>query len=146
MSRPAWHPEATLHTQVSLVTLLGIGPAVTDVRVLKAVHEHDGVVMTTAALAVALGVAEDEADARITELTKDGLLSSPTQCRSRGGVWSEIGVKVTENGRGVLEAESRASGSRAHTPCDGSDGLSAKEQHGAETGQPAHTPVAASVV
>ncbi len=93
------------------MTVVGSPIAVTDVRVLRAVHEHDGVVMTTAALAAALGVAEDEAAARITELTNDGLLSPPMQSRSRGGVWSEIGVKVTENGRGVLEAESRAGGS-----------------------------------
>ena len=50
-------------------------------------------------------VTDDEAAARITALTKDGYLSGPVQYRSESGEWSEIGVKVTEDGRDPLGAE-----------------------------------------
>ena len=54
----------------------------TDLIALRAVHEYAGAVMTTAELAAALDVLEDEAAARISALTKDGYISLPMQVRS----------------------------------------------------------------
>ncbi len=76
-----------------------------DLVALRAVAEHSRRVMTTSELATALQLTDDEAAARITALTKDGYLSGPVQYRSESGEWSEIGVKVTEDGRDRLGAE-----------------------------------------
>ena len=77
----------------------------TDLVALHAVRNHPGVVMATAELAVALGVTEDEAAARIAKLTTDGYLTGPMQVRSTSGAWSEIGFKLTVNASDLLEAE-----------------------------------------
>ncbi len=77
----------------------------TDLVALRAVHEYAGAVMTTAELAAALDVLEDEAAARIAALTKDGYISLPMQVRSEDGEWSEIGVKLTPAGRDLLGVE-----------------------------------------
>ncbi len=77
----------------------------TDLVALQAVHDHPGVVMTTVELAAALGVAQEEAEARIATLKDGGYLTGPMQSRSTGGEWSEIGFKLTANGRYVLGVE-----------------------------------------
>ncbi len=78
---------------------------VADLVALTAVHEHLGVVMTTAELARALGVKDEEAAARITALTNQGYLSLPIQSRSAEGEWSAIGVRLTARGRDLLGVE-----------------------------------------
>ena len=77
----------------------------TDLIVLQALHDHPGVVMTTAELSAALGVTEGEAAGRIAALTTGGYLAGPVQVRSARGEWSEIGVKLTERGRDLLGVE-----------------------------------------
>ena len=79
--------------------------AMADLVALKAVHEHPRVVMTTAELAAALGVPEDEAATRITTLAMDGFLYGPMQVRSVAGVWSGIGFKLTTRARALLGVE-----------------------------------------
>ena len=76
-----------------------------DLVALRAVHGHPRRVMTTAELAAALDVAEDEAAARISTLTDEGYVSLPMQVRSTQGEWSGIGVELTEAGRDFLGAE-----------------------------------------
>jgi len=73
-----------------------------DLAVLRAVQKHPRRVMTTRELAAALGIAEKEAATRVAALVHDGHLAGPLQVRSVGGVWSEIGFKLTETGRHLL--------------------------------------------
>ncbi len=76
-----------------------------DLVALTAVHRHPRHVMTTAELAAALGVAEDEATARVTTLATNGFLYGPMQARSTAGEWSDIGFKLTANGLDLLGVE-----------------------------------------
>ncbi len=76
----------------------------TDLDALKAIHHHPQRSVTTAELAEVLGVAKDEAEARITALAKDGFVAGPMEYRSVTGAVTEIGVNLTETGRDVVTA------------------------------------------
>ena len=84
--------------------------ALTDVVALEAIHGHPWQLMTTAELAAALDVDDDEAAARIATLMKAGYLYGPMQYRSIGGEWSAIGFKLTDNGRCLLGVEAACDG------------------------------------
>jgi len=83
---------------------------VTDLVALEAIHGHPWQLMTTAELAAALDVDDDEAAARIAPLMQAGYLSGPMQYRSTEGEWSAIGFKLTDNGRCLLGVEAVCDG------------------------------------
>ncbi len=84
--------------------------AATDLVALEAIHGHPWRLMTTAELAAALEVNDDEAAARIALLMQAGYLSGPMQYRSTEGEWSAIGFKLTDYGRCLLGVEAVCDG------------------------------------
>ena len=84
--------------------------AATDRVALEAIHGHPWRLMTTAELAAALEVNNDEAAACIALLMQAGYLSGPMQYRSTEGEWSAIGFKLTDYGRCLLGVDAVCDG------------------------------------